>query len=130
MLWGALLGQAPPVPHRIDNADENLTRLLDAHACFQGIKRPCAEDPHGENIVAYVLKPRWAFGYEARPPLLLTRKIAVPDDVVLVACAKLDKPTRQNGTIGVLTHWHFVPADKRNAMLPKDHKSRYSERLW
>lgn len=129
VLWSCLFGKPPPVP-QVEGTDEELSRLLDAHACFRGIRRPCAEDETGEDIVAYILKPRWAFTYRAMPPILFAEKVEVPQDLVLVACAKLDNPSRQNGSVGVLTHWHFVNADKRNSMLPRDHKSRYSMRLW
>jgi hypothetical protein len=130
VLWSVLLGQAPPVPHQIKDAEEGLSRLKDAHACYQGIKRPCADDENGDNFTAFVMKPKWVIEPDFRPPLLLGSKVELPADVVFVAYAKLDTPPRQHGTLGVLTHWNFVDADKRNLLLPARAKDRFEKRLW
>ena len=55
--WSVLAGKVPPVPGLVGSSDGLMT-LVDAHACFIGLKRPLAEDQGGDNIVAYILKPK------------------------------------------------------------------------
>lgn len=130
LLWSALLGVPPPVPHHVENATDGLMHLREAHACFNGLGRPCGDDEQGASFVAFVLKPKVVFEYEFRAPVMLANKVTVPDDVVLMAYAKLDLPKKQYGPAGVLTHWNFVPADPRDLQLPDKHKTRYLGRLW
>jgi len=118
------------VPHDLEVAKSELTRRRDAHACFQGVRRPCAEDGDGDNVVAYVLKPNVVIGYKALPPAMLAVKEVIPGDLVLVAYVRLDAPVTETGPIGVLTHWQFVEADAADCMLPKGYKERYAKRLW
>lgn len=128
--WSILNGKAPPVPHRLGDADAGLTTLFDAHALFKGVRRPIAEDPDGDNFLAYVLKPKWFFVYEPKPPLCMTFKDAVADDLVFVAYVRLDAPADTNLIKGVLTHWHFVEADPRDPRMPINCDERYVSRLW
>lgn len=131
--WSMILGTVPPVPGADRFAPEGATGLIalqDAHACFRGVRRPCAEDDDGDQMVAYVLKPTAFFMYEARPPIMFLRREPVPKDLVFVAYAKLDAPCEQAPNIGVLTHWQFVEADETDANLPEDFNGRYTERLW
>lgn len=128
--WSVLNGKAPPVPHRVENADHGLMSLFDAHACFKGVRRPIAEDTDGDGILAYILKPNTFFMYEPRPPLVLCLKEEVPADLVFVAYVKLDIPVETNATKGVLTHWQFVEADPRDGRLPLEFDQRYVRQLW
>lgn len=128
--WSVLAGKAPPVPVQYEgDKDSGLTTLMDAKACFKGLKRPNGDDDHSAECVAYVLKPAYFYEYEFRPPLVLSVKQAVNLDVVFVAYAKLDVPSA--GAIrGVLTHWEFVFAAEDNLLLPENWQNRYQERLW
>lgn len=128
--WSVLNGRAPPVPYIGDHPEAGLLSLFDAHACFQGLCRPIAEDGSGDGFLAYILKPFWFFVYDARPPLVMCLKEAVPADLVFVAYVRLDHPSEAGGARGVLTHWHFVEADRRDVMLPQGYDKRYSRRLW
>lgn len=128
--WSVLNGRAPPVPHRVPAPEDGLLSLFDAHACFQGVRRPIAEDQDGGSFIAYVLKPRCFFLYEPRPPLILCLKEQVPPDLVFVAYVRLDNPSETNATKGVLTHWQFVEADERDALLPVGFDQRYVRQLW
>lgn len=128
--WSILHGKPPPVPHREEKPDDGLITLFDAHACFQGVRRPIAEDGDGARFVAYVLKPRYFFAYDPRPPLMMTIKEAVPEDLVFVAYLRLDEPADTDVIKGVLTHWHFVEADEKDGRLPVDYEHRYVKRLW
>jgi hypothetical protein len=128
-----LAGVAPPIPGlhlSVVDPDDGLTRLTDAHACFSGIRRPAAEDRSGERMLAYVLKPTNQFVYERRPPATFYSKLPVPDDLVLVAYARLDEPCAEAEIKGVVTHWQLVEADPRDSMLPEGFDSRYEKRLW
>jgi hypothetical protein len=133
-LWSVILGEPPRVPlveEFNDRAASGLSRLDDAHACFIGVRRPCAEDPTGDGMVAYVLKPR--FFYEYRPHMAcVAYKAQAPDDLVFVAYVKLDMPSDASGhsVKGVLTHWQFVEAGNSDPLLPIEAESRYSRRLW
>jgi hypothetical protein len=107
-----------------------LTKLANAHACFRGIERPLAEDNDGRDVVAYILRPRNFYAYD---PNMVSQaiKIPAPSDLVFVAYARLltrdDMPA---GSLGVLTHWGFVEAERTDPLLPVNHNSRYRTRLW
>jgi hypothetical protein len=108
-----------------------LANLSRAHACFKGIRRPCAEDDDGSEILAYVLKPSRFFVYEPGMASMLAEREA-PTDLVFVVYVRLDAPCAPGGSDlkGVVTHWHFVEADEADDTLPVDFASRYAERLW
>jgi hypothetical protein len=131
-LWSIVLGMPPKVPlwSAFCNTD-GLTSLSDAHACFQGLKRPCAEDSIGDSLVAYILKPKFFYVYEPSMTCV-AKKEDVPGDVVFAVYARMDEPARQGRSPikGVLSHWHFIDADKRNLSLPIGFDTRYSRRLW
>jgi hypothetical protein len=66
-LWSAVLG----VPHQFQGSRNatrpepcDLTSLRYAHACFRGIERPLAEDNDGENVLAYITRPRFFYEYD------------------------------------------------------------------
>lgn len=128
--WSVLNGKPPPVPNREADPNSGLMTLFDAHACFQGVRRPIAEDADGDRFVAYVLKPSHFFVYDARPPLVMCLKRVVDADLVFVAYVRLDEPMHTNAVKGVLTHWHFVEADSRDNRLPDDFDHRYVKQLW
>jgi len=131
-LWSVVLGQAPPVPgvaQRNNPQPDDLTSLIDAHACFQGIQRPLAEDDNGENVIAYVLRPHYYYEYD--PTMVsVASKVPVPRDVVYVVYARMHTTTGANKKIGTVTHWGFVESDPKALFLPINHSSRYRNRLW
>jgi hypothetical protein len=128
------LGVAPPVPgvhHRNPSAPEGLVGLQDAHACFQGIKRPLAEDDDGDNVIAYVSRPRFLYEYDPNMVSVAVKR-PTPRDVVFVAYARLAQAgvSPIGGTLGTITHWGFVEADRSERSLPIHYSSRYRTRLW
>jgi hypothetical protein len=132
-MWSIILGVEPPVlgaAHRNRKAKGELSKLADAHALFKGIQRPLADDDDGSQVLAYVLKPK--FMYENNPDMVsVALKVAVPQDVVFVVYARLNKASDgPSGARGTVTHWHFVEDDPAFPMLPVDFSSRYRTRLW
>jgi len=129
-MWSMILGVEPPVPgvgHRNRNISGPLSSLMDAHALFQGIERPLAEDDEGADVLAYVIKPK--FMYENNPNMVsVALKVPVPQDLVFVAYARLAQA--KEGLRGTLTHWHLVEADTKDPLLPVDFSTRYRARLW
>jgi hypothetical protein len=133
--WSIIMGMTPPgVALREDDIElatpNNFISINDAHACFQGLRRPVADDQSGQTMVAYILKPRLAYGYHyvsAEAGIYI-----VPRNVVFAAYARLDWPIelRPTAIAGVLTHWEFVPADQTDTMLPDDWADRYDTRRW
>jgi hypothetical protein len=129
-----ILGNPPPVPGvsaRNDLLPGALMSIAEAHACFQGIERPLAEDNDGGEVVAYILRPR--FFYEYDPDMVsVALKVPVPRDVVFVVYARLfaSGVVVASGQTGVITHWGFVEADSADQKLPVNHSSRYRDRLW
>jgi hypothetical protein len=130
LFWSVLSGKAPPVPHREADPDGGLTTLYDAHALFEGLRRPIGQDGDGARFLAYILKPTHFYAYHARLPLMVTEKEAVPADLVFAAYVRLDEPADKGDFLGVLTHWHFIGADPRDPMLPEGYENRYLRRLW
>jgi hypothetical protein len=133
-LWSVILGHPPPVPgveYRNRPAPNELTSLIDAHACFRGINRPFAEDDEGSNVVAYILRPKLFYEYTA-DMVCTAAKVSVPEGMVFVAYAKLVESTdgAPRAVRGVLTHWGFVEADEATPELPVNYATRYRVRLW
>lgn len=132
-LWSNVLGVPPPVPgveHRNEAHADDLTSLLQAHACFRGIERPLAEDNDGRNVIAYVLRPR--FFYEYDPHMVsLAVKMPVPRDLLFVTYVRLSgEGVASDEPLGTITHWGFVEADPSDLRLPIAASTRYRERLW
>jgi hypothetical protein len=133
--WSVVVGEPPPVPNVKSwgvnvPAEEGLTELVEAHACFRGIRRAIAEDDNGDHMVAYILKPRFFYEH-ATNMVCAAAKRATPAGLVYVAYARLDEPHDPNSTtVGVVTHGGFVEVDSNDPLLPVDHDSRYVQRLW
>ena len=133
--WSIVVGVAPPVPgalHRNANVPGELTQLSKAHACFRGIKRPLAEDDDGDSVVAYVLRP--AFFYQYDPNMVsVAWKVPVPRGLLFIVYVRLFEASTEPpaGTMGIVTHWGFVEADKADPRLPINYRiARYRTRLW
>jgi hypothetical protein len=133
-MWSVVVGVEPPVPgctHRNKIIPGKLTKLAEAHALFQGIERPLADDDDGSEVLAYVLKPQYM--YENNPDMVsVALKVAVPQDLVFVVYARLNNAGGEghSGTRGLVTHWHFVEAEPATPMLPVDYSTRYRTQLW
>ncbi len=130
-----VIGEPPPVPNvKVWGvnvpAEEGLTTLVEAHACFRGILRAIAEDDNGDHVIAFILKPRFFYEH-AINMVCAAAKRATPEGLVFVTHARLDQPyDPQSTTVGVITHGGFVEVDPKDPLLPVDHASRYVERLW
>jgi hypothetical protein len=134
-LWSCVMGVPPPVPgcgHRNQNvAAGTLMGLKDAHALFQGIERPLAEDDNGAGVLAFIVKPTAMYEYDSGSLVSVALKIVVPQDVVFVVYVRLDNPDAAlEDMTGTVTHWGFVEADKNDPTLPVEYDSRYRKRLW
>jgi hypothetical protein len=131
-LWSIVLGEPPQVPNVAPAKPGELTCLAEAHACFQGIRRPVGLDDDGSSMLAYILRPRTHYVYE--PSMVcVAAKQAVPADLVFAAYVRLDEPfgAKFPGTTGVLTHWQYVEADSDGqVLLPVDYQTRYHKRMW
>ena len=128
--WSVLNGEAPPIPNTDLLDCSGLSSLSEAHACFRGLCRPCAEDDDGSTFAVYVIKPRYHFAHEPTALCLANRR-EVPHDVVFVAYVRLDTPCEPNpaSSKGCLTHWQFVEADASGS-LPIEFGTRYADRYW
>ena len=132
-LWSVVLGVPPPVPgvdHRNRGVTGDLSCVNDAHALFRGIERPLAEDDQGENVLAYVTRPRWFYEYD--PDMVsVALKVPVPKDLLFVTYARLEAGNSgSEGVRGTVTHWGFVEADHKVPDLPVNFSARYGSRLW
>jgi hypothetical protein len=133
-MWSIILGLEPPVhgcAHRNKKIAGELTNLSASHALFKGIQRPLADDDDGSEVLAYVLKPKHM--YENNPDMVsVALKVAVPQDLVFVVYARLNKANGEGLSVtkGTVTHWHFVEADPATPMLPVDYSTRYRAQLW
>jgi hypothetical protein len=133
--WSVVFGEPPPVPNVKSwgvnvPADQGLSTLVEAHACFRGIRRALAEDDVGDDVIAFILKPKFFYEHGINM-VCAAAKRATPSDLVFALHARLDHPRDdQNSTVGVVTHGGFVEADAADPMLPIDHGTRYCRRLW
>jgi hypothetical protein len=136
-IWSIIIGEPPPVPNvKVWGvnvpAEEGLTTLSEAHACFRGIERALAVDNNDDDdVVAYVLKPLHFYEHAVNM-VCAAAKRATPEGLVYVVDARLDVPcdTQNQNVIGVVAHGAFVGADLTDPLLPEGHASRYKTRLW
>jgi hypothetical protein len=139
-LWSAGLGELPPFPNIQRYASEfgaTRTALIDARACFRGLKRPLGDDDTGYDIVAFVSKPTKIFVFDPTSACLVNIK-SVPYDLVFVVYVRLDFPERRTyqragnapAFSGMVVSWEFVESDAEDPTLPSGHKDRYRRRLW
>jgi hypothetical protein len=137
-LWACVIGELPGfagVERYLEEFNEARTALSQAHACFQGLKRPIGDDDHGFDVVAFVTKPKMTFSYSPDFGCMIKPK-RIPNDLVLVTYAQLD---RDCGTAnqrpklsatGMVIHWEFVEADATDLSLPIGFGERYRKRHW
>ncbi len=132
-LWSVVIGEPPPVNNVEYSGKPTLISLSQAHACFQGIRRPIGEDDDGDNVVAYILRPREHYVYRADMVTVAHLK-PVPGDLAFVCYVRLDLPEQHDGvgTKGVITHWQFVDGEigPGGDVLPVGYDQRYKKRLW
>lgn len=127
--WSNVIGIPPPVFAKTDTHCEGLSCLVEAHACWKGIKRPCGEDDDGAEYLIYALKPKGTYKFASKPPLTFAEYVDLPEDVIFSVLARLDNPA--TGDIrGVLIGWQFIETDPDDRMLPYKHETRYAKRLW
>jgi hypothetical protein len=141
-LWSAVVGEIPPFPNANAKWGKHLkvtplVSMADSYACFRGLKRPMGDDDRGFDCYAFVSKPTHRFVYE--PSLACGIKLMdVPSDLVHITYVRCDHPqgrTRASGndvggSVGVVTHWHFVEADPADQSLPAESSNRYRQRIW
>jgi hypothetical protein len=134
-VWVHLHGKVPPIQNisvlARDQPQPDFTTLLDATACFQGIKRPHLTENNGESVLVYVLKPSVSVEYAARMTCPI-RTIITPTDVVLTVHVRLKESLQipLQGVDGIVTRMEPVAADAVNCNLPVDHATRYAGRIW
>ena len=140
--WTCVLGKTPPVNNSsiLHNhyASGNLLRLLDAHACFRGVKRAVGNDDRGFDVIAFVSRPSWSACYV--PSLSCPVSwFPVPNDLVFVCYVRLDHPAvgrygtpnaKGAAVQGVISHWQFIEGNSTERDLPVEYKERYRRRLW
>lgn len=138
-LWSMILGDAPPInnvnypgnqPHKL-----GLTKLVGAHACFHGLKRPVAADERGDSMLTFVLKPSFYYRFDncyAGAMVCVARRLPVPEDLLFMAHVTMDQPISQTdqSMIGCLTHWGFVQRSGTNPRLPVDFETRFNGQHW
>jgi|TARA_A100001391_G_scaffold72136_3_gene46017 hypothetical protein len=137
-LWSAVIGVPPPVPNIARHLPlGGLTSFAKAHACFQGLKRPVADDKHGFDSFAFIIEPGIIFTTTA-DMVCCAEPMMVPRDLLLAVYVRLDYPHgRPNGfngsepaSVGIVTHWEFLERSPDDTSLPIDHAERYRRRRW
>lgn len=138
-LWSLILGTAPPVPNVNHScnapADQGLTRLSDARACFHGLRRPVAESDHGDEMLTYILEPSYYYRFDtnhAAATVTIARRVPVPTGLLFLAHVRMDQPigTGDPPMIGSVTHWGFAQRSNADPALPVDFDSRFNGRHW
>lgn len=134
-VWTHLHGSPPPIKNvsilESDELKPTYQTLNDATSCFRGINRPMNKQENGGDVITYVLKPDATVRYQPRMGAPI-RAQSLQDGYVLtvqiVLSASLQK--EGNGISGRVTRLEVVECDVANDELPKDHNSRYGDRLW
>ena len=90
------MGEPPPVPNVRSwgvnaPAEDGLTSLVEAHACFRGICRALAEDDKGDNVVIFILNPRYFYVHSTNM-VCAAEKRSTPPGLVFAVHARLDVP--------------------------------------
>lgn len=123
-----ILGYPPPYNnvgyHEKDSEEVDDSKgILDAHAVFQGLKRPHIDEDGDKQVYIYICKP--AFCYKRIVNMTCTIKRApFPDGAVFAIYLNLD----DDGSTGEVFNWEFVKCDADDPTMPEDFKNRYDQR--
>jgi len=153
-LWTHVVGELPP----INNASRltagpvvpTLTTLVDAIACFRGVKRPYDDEPDGSSVLIYVLNPSVTVARDVSL-VCMAKAVVVPSNACLTVqmkptAALQRRPAPLNSDVarsygsggpedgelihGVVMRLEFVSGNGGTPILPSKHEGRYLERLW
>jgi len=140
--WSMVLGKLPPIPNvsrlELRLAACPLVSILEAHACFRGVKRPVGVDDRGFDMVVMITRPKW-FVRNHTSMVCMGDLSPVPEDLIFATFVRLDQPNSGRYGInidtsaikGVITHWQFIEADNSSGEpLPVEHRERFRKRLW
>lgn len=133
--WFHLTGVWPPVPNlmALPEGECQPGTLLDAVACFRGIKRPCLDEDDGDSVLVYILKPESTLVFDDRPPLPHPVIKMLDKDLLLAAYVRLAERSiaAAGGKVsGCVTKLETLEAGPGEPGLPLDHFERYEKRVW
>lgn len=116
----------------IDGGTEGLSSAI---ALFRGIKRPRLDIEKDEQIYVYVLNPARTYIYRREEDA--PRRAEKPVKSVFVVYVELQETLKSAEKApsdieikGVVHFWEWVMASGDDKSLPKDHATRYDERVW
>jgi len=133
--WTHLHGCPPPIKNvsilDSDSLKPTYQTLNEATSCFRGINRPINTQKNGSEVITYVLKPEATVRYEPRMGAPI-RAQSLKNDYVLTVQIVLNTSLQKEGSDidGLVTRLEVVECDAANDELPKNHSSRYGDRLW
>ena len=137
-LWTCVVGELPNfsgIERYAQQYADNRSSLSQAHAAFQGLKRPIGDDDRGFDVVAFVTKPTMTFTYSPDFGCMVKPRL-IPSDLVHVTYVRLDRVKREPhgraelAETGTIIHSEFVEADATETLLPIGFEQRYRRRRW
>jgi len=133
--WAHLVGGLPPINNvgsvAVGEPKVTLCTLKDAHACFQGVERPCGIEEDGKSVYAFILKVDTTLAYHPSMVCVATARVAPPNTVLAVLVRFNDPLHGESVEVDrTILRWEFVKADKSEPLLPKDYKTRYAKKMW
>lgn len=125
-----ILGVIPPTNnaglHEMESTEEDNSRgIKDAHAVFQGIRRPHIEEGGDESVFVYIIKPKYCYKY-IPDMACTTKREPFPEKAVFAVYVNFD----QEKDIGEVFNWELLKADPAEPHLPESSEHRYDRRVW
>jgi hypothetical protein len=133
--WAHLANRLPPIPNtaiiRAGIPKGGFAGSKNAIGVFQGIKRPHRSESDGNSVLVYVFNPTHTLAWHNGMGCV-AKVVHAPADTVLVTYVDTAVALQesQEGVIGVITGWEFIPADPEVPTLPEKFGSRYGRTLW
>lgn len=133
--WAHLVGALPPIPNtaliRAGVPRGSFGDSRDPVACFRGIQRPHRSEADGNSVLAYVFNPSHTLAWHSGLGCVAKVVKAPPGTVLVVYVDPRDSlHGSQEGLIGTVTGWEFIPTDPEVPTLPDKFGERYAEELW
>jgi len=112
--------------------------LINAHALFRGLKRPCISEGRDCEIYAYVLSAPHTFIYPRNAKYsgvgpVVSQKPTASVFVAYVDIKPIEADLKSAGLVNVdgsVLYWEWVLSDPQEPSLPQNFSERYNTRIW
>ncbi|MDT8397350.1 MAG: hypothetical protein RQ899_01905 [Pseudomonadales bacterium] len=123
-------GYPPPVNNigyyeRHSTEVDDSRGIRDAHAVFQGLKRPHLKEDGDKSVLIYITKPAYIYKYKPGMACVVARN-PFPKGAVFAIYVNMD----EGGDTGEIFNWELLKCAFDNDSLPDNYNERYDTVRW